>query len=195
MEVGKTDWEKEINQRLIKNNFYSEKELLNILIQLVKALNYLQKNNISHRDIKAQNVLVFSNNVYKLADFGEAKKFDSVGRDILNTLRGTELYMSPILFYGLQRRIFDLKHNTYKSDVFSLGMCVLFAATLKIKVLCKIREFNNDKKVLDFLHKMLKERYSEKFINLIALMLKLNEDDRVDFIELEKILNEEFGED
>ena len=195
MEVGKTDWEKEINQRLIKNNFYSEKELINILFQLVRALNYLQKNNISHRDIKAQNVLVFNNNVYKIADFGEAKKFNSASRDILNTLRGTELYMSPILFYGLQKRIFDLKHNSYKSDVFSLGMCILFAATLKIKVLCKIREFNNDKKIMVFLNKMLNDKYSEKFVNLVGIMLKINENDRVDFIELEKILNEEYGDD
>ena len=195
MEVGKTDWEKEINQRLIKNNFYSEKELINILFQLVRALNYLQKNNISHRDIKAQNVLVFNNNIYKIADFGEAKKFNSASRDILNTLRGTELYMSPILFYGLQKRIFDLKHNSYKSDVFSLGMCILFAATLKIKVLCKIREFNNDKKIMVFLNKMLNDKYSEKFVNLVGLMLKINENDRVDFIELEKILNEEYGDD
>jgi translation initiation factor 2-alpha kinase 4 len=112
-----------------------------------------------------------------------------------STLRGTELYMSPILFEGLKNKIFDLKYNPYKSDVFSLGMCILFAATLKIKVLCKIREFNNDKKVMMFLNKMLNDKYSEKFVNLIGIMLKINENDRVDFIELEKILNEEYGDD
>ena len=39
--------------------------------------------------------------------------------------------MSPILFEGLKNKIFDLKYNPYKSDVFSLGMCLLFAGTLR----------------------------------------------------------------
>jgi hypothetical protein len=42
---------------------------------------------------------------------------------------------------------------------------------------------------------MLNDKYSEKFINLVGIMLKINENDRVDFIELEKILNEEYGDD
>ena len=46
-----------------------------------------------------------------------------------------------------------------------------------------------------FLNKMLNDKYSEKFVNLVGLMLKINENDRVDFIELEKILNEEYGDD
>ena len=35
-------------------------------------------------------------------------------------------------------------------------------------------------------------RYSEKFIDLILKMIAFNEDKRPDFIELEKILREEF---
>jgi hypothetical protein len=189
MEVAKTDWEKEINQRQMRNKYYSEEELINILKQIVNALAYLQKNKVSHRDVKAQNILVFPNNKYKIADFGEARKFGK-RFDPLSTLRGTELYMSPILFNGLQNRIFDINHNPYKSDVFSLGMCFLFASTLRIKTLCKIRDFQNDSKLKIFIMSVVSQRYSLSFVQLITNMLQLQECDRPDFIELESILED-----
>ena len=187
MEVAKTDWEKEINQRYLIKNYYSEEELLNILKQLVSALSFLEKNNIGHRDIKAQNILCFENNIYKIADFGEAKKF-IYEKDIISTLRGTELYMSPILFYSLHNRIFKVKHNPYKSDVFSLGMCLLFASTLKLKYLVNIRNCNYDLEVMNYITCLINGKYSNKFISLLCKMISLNEEDRPNFIELENII-------
>ena len=195
-EVAKTDWEKEINNRLARNKFYSENELINILKQLTSALLYLQKNNIAHRDIKAQNILIFPERIFKLADFGEAKKFEknynnynNINNINTSTLRGTELYMSPILFEGLKNKIFDLKYNPYKSDVFSLGMCLLFAGTLRIRVLCKIRDCKNDKEIERLIRGLLGKRYGENFINLIIGMLKIKEEDRYDFENLNSILD------
>ena len=192
-EVAKTDWEKEINNRLIRNKFYTENELINILKQLTSALLYLQKNNIAHRDIKVQNILIFPERIFKLADFGEAKKFekkfDNNNNMNTSTLRGTELYMSPILFEGLKNKIFDLKYNPYKSDVFSLGMCLLFAGTLRIRVLCKIRECKNDKEIERLIRVLLGKKYGENFISLIKGMLKIKEEDRFDFEDLNSILN------
>ena len=107
MELSSTDWEKEILSRQKKNLFYTEEELFKIMNDLIDTLAKLQKENISHRDIKPQNILVFMNNNndktnYKLADFGEAKELLSGNKSTeKQTLRGTELYMSPLLFYGL----------------------------------------------------------------------------------------------
>ena len=131
--------------------------------------------------------MCFENNVYKIADFGEAKKF-IYEKDIISTLRGTELYMSPILFYSLHKRIFKVKHNPYKSDVFSLGMCLLFASTLKLKNLFNIRNCNCDLEVMDYITFLINEKYSNKFILLLCKMISLNEDDRPNFIELENII-------
>ena len=130
MELAEIDWEKEIKKRKEKKYYYTEGELFNILKQLVETFSLLQKNNITHRDIKPQNVLIV-NGIYKVCDFGEAKV--TQGNDVIRqTIKGTELYMSPILFRALNKRQKQLIHNTYKSDVFSLGMCILLAATLKI---------------------------------------------------------------
>ena len=189
MEVGMTDWEKQISSYADKKIEYTEKNLINIIKQLSKVLSFLQKNNISHRDIKPQNILIFKNDIYKLADFGEAKQIDAMKNLLVNySLRGTELYMSPLLFNGLRNGQIDIKHNLFKSDVYSLGLCILFAAVTSNKPLYEIRKFIDMKGVKKYLEKLLKEKYSYKFINLISSMLEIHEKNRPDFIELEKIM-------
>jgi hypothetical protein len=193
MELSKTDWEKEILFRQRQNLFYGEEELFKILFNLVDTLAKLQKENISHRDIKPQNILVFEDkyniNYYKLADFGEAKELFSGNKPTeKQTLRGTELYMSPLLFYGLRSRKIKryIKHNPFKSDVFSLGLCILFAATLCFESLYDIRELKSNVAIKIIIEKYLKKRYSFKIINLISDMLDINENTRNDFIDLKK---------
>ena len=58
MELGEKDWEREIIMRSACSLYYSEYELFEIIKQLVKTLSLMQKNNITHRDIKPQNILI-----------------------------------------------------------------------------------------------------------------------------------------
>jgi hypothetical protein len=189
MELAQTDWEKEILNKKNTLNYYREEELMNIMFSLIKTFAYLQKKNISHRDIKPQNILVFKDNKYKLADFGEAKELIDENKITEGrTLRGTELYMSPILFNALKSRQIKkyIKHNTYKSDVFSFGLCLLFAATLCFESLYEIRELKSNENIKIAVEKNLKERYSKHLINMIVNMLDINENTRSDFIDLEQ---------
>ena len=103
MELASSDWNKEILKRADNNEFYKENELIEITKQIVNGLLYLKKKNISHRDIKPQNILIFPNNIYKIADLGEMIE------DIKNcenqlTIRGSATFLSPALKDGL-------KHN------------------------------------------------------------------------------------
>ena len=196
MDLASSDWEREILIRQKKNNFYNENELLIIIKNLIKTFSQLQKINISHRDIKPQNILYFNKtNEYKLADFGEAKELMK-NSCITNkqTLRGTELYMSPILFHALRSQQFlkYVHHNTFKSDVFSFGLCCLFASSLCYESLYDIRELNSNFSIRIVIEKYLKKIYSGKFIDLLCLMLELDEKVRCDFIELEKVFENMF---
>ena len=187
MELANIDWEKEIKKRKENKEYYTEGELFDILKQLTETFSLLQKNHITHRDIKPQNVLIV-NGVYKVCDFGEAKVID--GCDVIRqTIKGTELYMSPIIFRALNKKQNQLVHNTYKSDVFSLGMCILLAATLTFQSLYDIRELKDMDKIKNILIKYIIAKFSYDFVHILVKMLEINEDLRPDFIELEKILS------
>ena len=160
------------------------------MIQLISTLVLFQKNHITHRDIKPQNILVI-NGKYKLCDFGEIRVLKRNGL-IVQRVRGSELYMSPILFQGLHSNLIQVKHNTYKSDVFSLGMCFFYASSLTYSGVDSIRELDDMVKIKEILFRYLEKRYSENYITLILNMLEVNEDKRPDFIELEKKAKEKF---
>ena len=186
MEIAERDWEKEINRRKCNMLYYSERELFLIMSQLIKTLSLLQKNHITHRDIKLQNILLIKNK-FKICDFGEARKLVQKGT-IVQPVRGSELYMSPIQFYGLNHNLKLVQHNTYKSDVFSLGMCILFAATLSDNCLYDIRELTNMNVIMEILERYLRKRYSIGIIRLLLLLLEVDERKRPDFIQLENII-------
>ena len=191
MDLGITDWDLEINDRLDEHKYYTEEELINILKQLTSALLYLQSDKkIAHRDIKPENILIFENNVYKLGDFGEAK--GTKVNNKLNTLRGTDKYMSPILYHGLKDAKEDVVHNLYKSDVFSLGYSFLYAASLNHNIINEIRDLEDIDKIKNVLFRMMKPRYSDTFIELILKMINLDEKTRIDFIGLDKLIKEKF---
>ena len=183
MELATTDWEKEIKKRAKLKHSYTEGELLTIVKRLIRTFSQLQKFGICHRDIKPQNVLII-NNDYKICDFGEAKIVKNNISE-LHTLRGTELYMSPILFKALKEKKNDVVHNCFKSDVFSLGMCMALGASLSFKTLCEIREVDNMEKMKNILVKYLIAKYSYEFINVLLMMLEMDENKRPDFIELD----------
>ena len=184
MEIAERDWEKELLERKKNKQYYSEKEIFMIMVQLIKTLSLLQINHITHRDIKPQNILV-KKGVYKISDFGEARTLLREGI-IVSRVRGTELYMSPILFNGLKSNLVQVSHNTFKSDVFSLGMCLFLASTLTFSSLCDIRELNDMKLVKEQLIKYLSGKYSMNLIDRLAEMLQIEENNRPDFITLEK---------
>ena len=196
MELAFTDWEQEIKKRYENKNYYTEGQLIQILKNLIKTFSELQKNNITHRDIKPQNILIV-NNEYKICDFGEAKIINENNENKIDKndnnefmIRGTELYMSPILFYALKKKKNKVFHNCFKSDVFSLGMCMIFASTLTFHSLYNVREIKNMDNFKNILARYLVARYSMNFVNLILKMVEIDEKKRPDFIELERDLRD-----
>ncbi|RGB42124.1 kinase-like domain-containing protein [Rhizophagus diaphanus] len=101
----------------------NEDESKRIFIQLVNILEYLHENNIVHRDLKLENILIDSSNqssngpIIKLTDFGLAKFIDK--SPILTARCGSEEYAAPELMSG--------KHyDGRKTDLWSLGV-ILYA--------------------------------------------------------------------
>ena len=182
--------ERDVEQECIIRNkylkFYTEKNLIDILFQLILTCSSLQKNNICHGDIKPQNILIL-NSSYKLSDFGEVKIIPSDGL-IEQEIGGTELYMSPILFFAMKKKEKAITHNAYKSDVFSLALCMLLMATFNYQSIVQIRELVDMNKIKLIVNEFLCKRYSENLISFLLWMLEIDENNRPDFIQLESKL-------
>ena len=186
MDLAECDWEVEINKRFKEKHFYTEEELILILKQLSSALVYLQNKEIAHRDIKPENILLFPDPksgivTYKICDFGEAKEKIKVNSRH-KSIRGTDFYMSPILFKGLTQEEKYVRDNPYKSDVFSLGYCMIIACVLDFNFINKIRNVEEQTKIDRIIRETLENKYSYKFIHVLQKMIVYFEKERIDFL-------------
>ena len=186
MELADKDWEQEILKREKNKKYYEEYELMDIFSHLIKTFSALQNIRFTHRDINTQNIM-FVNGKLKICDFGNSKILKKEGL-MIQKVRGSEIFMSPIVFKGYHAGMQTIKHNAFKSDVFSLGMCFLLAASLKYDALNAIREVYNMNVINKIVNKYLGKRYSQNLINLLLSMLQVDEKKRPDFTELEILL-------
>jgi len=164
-------------------------ELEKIAASLLNALNYLQSIGICHRDIKPANLFIMPKCDVKLIDFGEAKGIiiSKIDEPIMSTIRGTPQYLSPILWkaHVVDGNAQQVKHNAYKSDVFSCGL-VLIQLALMDDVTGfnqKSHEHNGELLIEKALHKIGKS-CSRTYCELIRQMLRFNEAERPTFFEL-----------
>jgi outer membrane protein assembly factor BamB len=102
------------------DGFMPENQLLQWAIDLCDVLDYLHKhkpNPIIFRDMKPSNVMINSNGVLMLVDFGIAKAFQT---GIKGTMIGTEGYSPPEQYRG---------EATPTADIYSLGATLHHALT------------------------------------------------------------------
>ena len=90
---------------------------VNICHDIALALAYLHSNDIIHRDLSSNNVLLIgAGNRAKVTDFGMAKLFDANRSTMTQTMcPGTQAYMSP-------EALDELPVYTKKLDIFSFGV-------------------------------------------------------------------------
>ncbi len=90
------------------------KDSVHFVIQILRALQHAHDRGIVHRDIKPQNIMLFTDGTIKVMDFGIAKFAREEGRTATDQAIGTVHYISPEQARG------DVTDE--KSDIYSVGV-------------------------------------------------------------------------
>ena len=61
-------------------------------------------------------------------------------------VKGTQMFMSPIVYQAFRTGEHFVKHNPFKSDAYSLGLCFVYAIVKTYDVIMNIREKEDAKK-------------------------------------------------
>lgn len=94
---------------------FSIPDAVHIAIVCAEALKHAHAENMVHRDIKPDNMLITKKGIVKVADFGLAKVMDEdVSMTQSGTGLGTPLYMAP-------EQARSAKHVDHRVDIYALG--------------------------------------------------------------------------
>ena len=105
---------KTLKELIVEKGKLNYSVAISISIQIAKALECAHKNNIIHRDVKPQNILVTESGIVKVTDFGIAKSSTSATITNTTTIMGSAHYLSP-----------EQAKGTFidsRSDIYSLGI-------------------------------------------------------------------------
>ena len=153
----------------------SEERLLRIVCkQATLGLHYLHQHHRVHRDIKPDNILLNIKGQCRLADFGLLTELQDT-HAFTDTFLGTLAYLSP-------ERLKSSQYG-YKSDVWSLGLSLLFVVTGSLPVQCA-----DYWQMLDLISKqpphLDRDKYGEELCSFVDACLKIDEEQRASAAEL-----------
>jgi len=127
-----------------KKQYLNEFQLFMYINNCIDILCYMQGNNISHRDIKLENIFLDNDGRIRLGDLGSSKKLNYINKKLSNEVRqymnsvasmhtvvGTKTYMAPELFLAYEKGDSKTIYDPYKVDLFALGKTFLHLAILR----------------------------------------------------------------
>lgn len=136
--------------------------------QMVKGLKYLHNQNITHRDLKCENILISKKMNIKIADFGFARHcIDNHGHEVLSlTFCGSAAYAAPEIVSG---SAYDPK----KADVWSLGVILFIMLNAAMPFDDKnVKKLLRDQKARNYKFRTsIEQKLTTKCKDLVSLIL------------------------
>jgi Protein kinase domain len=172
--------EDEIQKREKNNFFYSLDEFIDIALDILEGLRYLEIEGICHRDIKPSN-LFLSNNRIKIGDFSISEHHSLLFKPS-SKVPGSQYYLAPELKdhnLGLSNNQYDRQSfSYYRSDLFSLAITfhdlIFFSKLYEINLIKKNIQKLKPSWLRDLILSMLNENNNSRpsFSNCIEIIKK-----------------------
>jgi serine/threonine protein kinase len=156
------------------NNPSSEDEAMSHILQLLNAVQYLHNNQIKHRDINPNNLILLPERKLVLIDFGTAKYFRRGRRETQgvpkSTIVGTPYYAPPEQWEGDTSEV---------SDIFSIGRTMYFILTGERPPDSPYKRLDFQgkkisKKLADFVIKASEPEVKDRFSTVVEMIRYLN---------------------
>jgi serine/threonine-protein kinase len=111
-----------LHQIMDTSGVLSEETAITVAYEMAKALDYLHRNGVVHRDVKPANIMVTHGGETKLLDFGMCRSAHEETLSAAEFVGGTPEYVSP-------EYIVSSQHLDIRSDIYSLGVTLYHAVT------------------------------------------------------------------
>ena len=166
---------KTLYEDLAAGKVFSEKEAVEIIIQVAKALKHAHAVDLIHRDIKPKNIMINSQGVVKLADMGLARETTDIeaAKSEAGKAYGTPYYIAPEQIRGEM----DIDG---RADIYGLGATFYHMVTGRVPFMADdpsevLRKHLRDKLIPpDHINTSLSAGTSE----IIEVMMAKNKEDR-----------------
>ncbi|KAJ3044806.1 hypothetical protein HDV00_000683 [Rhizophlyctis rosea] len=147
------------------NPFLAEDKVKFIFKQIAEAVGYLHQNNVVHRDIKDENIVIADDMTIRLVDFGTAAYIPTTRATYFDMFYGTLRYAAPEI----------LRNETYRGpeqDVWSLGV-------LLYTIAFSTAPFPDEEHVLSGRYVRPRFKRSRALVDLIEKMLVVDTGRRI----------------
>jgi len=166
--------------------------------QICRGLRYAHNQNVIHRDIKPQNVLLDKTGIVRLSDFGIAKIFSGSDITMTGSAVGTPEYMSPEQAQGkvldVQTDIYSLGIVMYemltKKPPFTAGnpMAVAYKQVHEMPIPPSVKRKDSPKRLELIILKALKKEKRDRYESVGEMLEHLDSVDPEEFVERTTVL-------
>ncbi|KAI7903628.1 kinase-like domain-containing protein [Cokeromyces recurvatus] len=157
---------------------YSNEEARRYFKEIMLGIEYLHANDIVHRDIKPDNLLLSKDDVLKIVDFGVSEMFVK-GNDKLKKSAGSPAFMAPELCIARHGEV-----SGKATDIWSMGVtlyCMIFGKTPFVSEnFLELYEMIKEAPIKYDCHKII----DENLMDLFHRILDRNPDTRITMKEL-----------